>query len=131
MRNAPTAMSGNMRPSSAPPGWAGRNQMFSAGIGPWRISRMMIVDSGIERTAGEAAAINGISIQIMAFSFQTKRMEKCASCLGRATALLISAALPRRIDERADDPTDRLHFARRPAGLGEDRPNGVLRRLGA
>ena len=36
-----------------------------------------------------------------------------------------------RFDQRADDPANRLHLARRPAGLGEDRADGVLRRLGA
>jgi hypothetical protein len=47
----------------------------------------MIVDSGIEGIAGGAAAINGISIEIMAFSFQTKRMEN---------ALLAFPVQPRR-----------------------------------
>ena len=39
--------------------------------------------------------------------------------------------MPRRIDQRPDDAAHGFDLARRPAGLGEDRADGVLGRLGA
>ena len=42
---------------------------------------MMVVDSGLEGIAGGAAAIDAISTPIMAFSFQTKRMENALLAL--------------------------------------------------